>query len=511
MGLIEDCDDLQAERVNFLFDGSTLEKEDAGLFEYISKLENPGEVLDHSKRFKEEGNSSFKEGDIDGALEKYGLSSVFLSCVVFNVECDRTSFFQLANSIILNMAASLLKKKDFMQAGLLCSLVLNYNPENVKALFRRAIAAMELGKADLAFWDLQLAHKVEPSNYEVIKKLNKVEKALHKPPLEHDPKPNKEGCPIEFDSVTKGNEALPNKSKRSKISGNEFDSYTFIEVEKSERRKQTKDLDYREESVEIEDPMVNDMVDDEKVVGKKARETAKVVESNYHFYDNKKPGCALAISKRDYHLLAQGKTIQHFNHRSGIAMSIRVIGTPNETPRNVNKGQTKPILPLSPEHLCEHNQQNDKAVNIAHDSVDTGVGSVTMKYVLCESKIHSTTQSADPQAGLPMVQDYSLYDNPVEPSFTCVRSITTTNRRGTRRIKIQAKRERTKKKRRVTCRISACVSSNHVFDCRSKVEVKNRDSDHLQLGSEILSCCQSGMKRKSVHLHSADAPQQPRK
>ncbi|KAL2920732.1 Peptidyl-prolyl cis-trans isomerase D [Bienertia sinuspersici] len=344
--------DLQAELVNFLFDGSTLEKEDAGLFEYISKLENPREVLDHSKRFKEEGNSSFKEGDIDGALEKYGLSK------------------------------------------------------------------------------LQLAHKVEPSNYEVIKKLIKVEKALHKPPLEHEPEQNKEGCPIKFDSVTKGNEALPTKSKRSKISGNEFDSYTFMEVEKSERRKQTKDLDYGEESVEIEDPMVNDMVDDEKVVGKKARETAKV---------------------------------------------------------------------------------NDKAVNIAHDSVDTGAGSVTMEYVLCESKIDSTTQSADPQAGLPMVQDYSLYDNPVEPSFTYLCSITTTNRSGTRRIKIQAKRDRTKKKRRVTRRISACVSSNHVFDCRSKVEVKNRDSDHLQLGSEILPCRQSGMKRKSVHLHSADAPQQPRK
>ncbi|KAL2932230.1 Peptidyl-prolyl cis-trans isomerase D, partial [Bienertia sinuspersici] len=54
---------------------------------------NPREVLDYSKRLKEEGNSSFKEGDIDGALEKYGLSSVFLSCLIFKVEGDRISFF----------------------------------------------------------------------------------------------------------------------------------------------------------------------------------------------------------------------------------------------------------------------------------------------------------------------------------------------------------------------------------------------------------------------------------
>ncbi|KAL2933969.1 hypothetical protein RDABS01_017088 [Bienertia sinuspersici] len=54
----------------------------------------------YSKEIKEEGNSSFKGGDIDGALEKYRLSSAFLSCVVFKVEGDSISFFQLANNII---------------------------------------------------------------------------------------------------------------------------------------------------------------------------------------------------------------------------------------------------------------------------------------------------------------------------------------------------------------------------------------------------------------------------
>ncbi|KAL2924056.1 Peptidyl-prolyl cis-trans isomerase FKBP62, partial [Bienertia sinuspersici] len=219
---------------------------------------NPREVLDHSKRFKEEGNSSFKKGDIDGALHYF------------------------------EHGASLLKKKDFMQAGLLCSLVLNYNPENVKALFRRAIAAMELGKVDLAFWDLQLAHKVESSNQEVIKKLNEVEKALHKPPLEHDPRHVKECCPLGLDSVTKGNETISNKSKRSKINRDYLDSYTLVKVKKSERRKQTKDLDYGKERVEEKEPMVNDRVDDKKVVSKEIKETSTVMESKYHFHSKKK-------------------------------------------------------------------------------------------------------------------------------------------------------------------------------------------------------------------------------
>ncbi|KAL2935004.1 Protein PHOX3 [Bienertia sinuspersici] len=170
-------------------------QEHTSLFEYISKLENLREVLDHIKRFKEEGKPSFKEGDIDGALEKYGLSSVLLSCLIMKVEGDRITFFQLANSIIFIMATSLLKK-EFMQVGLLFSLVLNYNPENDTALFQRVSTTMELGKANLALWDSQLVHKVESSNEEVIMKLNEVEKELHKPPLEHDLRHEKIYCPF---------------------------------------------------------------------------------------------------------------------------------------------------------------------------------------------------------------------------------------------------------------------------------------------------------------------------
>ncbi|KAL2928694.1 Peptidyl-prolyl cis-trans isomerase FKBP62 [Bienertia sinuspersici] len=69
------------------------------------------------------------------------------------------------------MAATLLKKKEFQHVGKLCSIVLNYNPENVKALFRRANAAIGLGKYEFACWDLRVAQDVEPSNQEVVRKL----------------------------------------------------------------------------------------------------------------------------------------------------------------------------------------------------------------------------------------------------------------------------------------------------------------------------------------------------
>ncbi|KAL2901439.1 Peptidyl-prolyl cis-trans isomerase FKBP8 [Bienertia sinuspersici] len=89
---------------------------------------------------------------------------VFLSCLVLNEVDVRISFSQLATSVVLNMAASFLKKKEFRQGGHFFSIVLYHNPDNVKAMFRRANAAMGLGNYELASWDLKAAHKVEPSN-----------------------------------------------------------------------------------------------------------------------------------------------------------------------------------------------------------------------------------------------------------------------------------------------------------------------------------------------------------
>ncbi|KAL2926465.1 Peptidyl-prolyl cis-trans isomerase D [Bienertia sinuspersici] len=113
MESLEICRTFQEDLKDILFVGSNLESEDAELYDYISSLKNPKDILVHSSNLKEEGNSSFKGGDLDGALEKYSLSMVFLSCLDLNETGVRISFSQLATSVVLNMAASFLKKKEF--------------------------------------------------------------------------------------------------------------------------------------------------------------------------------------------------------------------------------------------------------------------------------------------------------------------------------------------------------------------------------------------------------------
>ncbi|KAL2892175.1 70 kDa peptidyl-prolyl isomerase [Bienertia sinuspersici] len=88
-------------------------------------------------------------GEVDEALEKYRFAGVFLTCLEVKKEDDKVAFFALASNITLNMAMCFLKKKELLQVGQLCTMVLNFDSQNVKALFRRSLAAIELGRHDL--------------------------------------------------------------------------------------------------------------------------------------------------------------------------------------------------------------------------------------------------------------------------------------------------------------------------------------------------------------------------
>ncbi|KAL2925844.1 70 kDa peptidyl-prolyl isomerase [Bienertia sinuspersici] len=124
----------------------------------------------------EDGNLFFKKGDVDSALEKYGFVGVFLTCIAFETGEDRETFVNLTSVVLLNMAACFPRKKEFMLAGKFCTIVLDLNPRNAKALFRRASAAMELGRIEFAVSDLKLGYVIDPSDQEVCKKLGEAGK-----------------------------------------------------------------------------------------------------------------------------------------------------------------------------------------------------------------------------------------------------------------------------------------------------------------------------------------------
>lgn len=80
------------------------------MYVYIPNLENPGEVLEHIKVFKEEGNFLFKQRDIESALEKYGFSGLFLSYLDIEKDNVRASFSELGCSVASNIDLFLQEK-----------------------------------------------------------------------------------------------------------------------------------------------------------------------------------------------------------------------------------------------------------------------------------------------------------------------------------------------------------------------------------------------------------------
>lgn len=71
------------------------------------------------------------------------------------------------------------KKQEFRQVGLICTLILDFNPKHVKALFRREMVAVKLGEKIYAYYDLLSGLEVKPSNKEVEQKLDQVSESLH--------------------------------------------------------------------------------------------------------------------------------------------------------------------------------------------------------------------------------------------------------------------------------------------------------------------------------------------
>ncbi|KAL0968421.1 hypothetical protein UPYG_G00266650 [Umbra pygmaea] len=101
---------------------------------------------------KEEGNTLFKAGDMQGAL------------------CSYTEALKLSNSqtesavLHRNRSACYLKLEDYTNAEADASKALDADPGDVKARFRRAQALLKLGRMNEAFLDAQRCAQLEPVN-----------------------------------------------------------------------------------------------------------------------------------------------------------------------------------------------------------------------------------------------------------------------------------------------------------------------------------------------------------
>ncbi|GLC34613.1 hypothetical protein PLESTM_000217400 [Pleodorina starrii] len=138
------------------------------------------ERLERAERRREAGNEQFKEGRYKEALAKYALALSYLDeDFMYQLEghyLDKAEAVKV--KVHLNMAATQLKTGDYGTAIYNCGQVLNINPNDVKALFRRGKAKHALLRTEEAQQDLEAALKISPKDREIIAELHAVRASL---------------------------------------------------------------------------------------------------------------------------------------------------------------------------------------------------------------------------------------------------------------------------------------------------------------------------------------------
>lgn len=84
----------------------------------------------------------------------------------------------LKRPVLLNIAACQLRQQDYHGAVATCGEVLQEDPQNAKALFRRGKARRTLGQSEAALRDLEAARAAAPGDAAVAKELATVRRDL---------------------------------------------------------------------------------------------------------------------------------------------------------------------------------------------------------------------------------------------------------------------------------------------------------------------------------------------
>ncbi|GMP78190.1 hypothetical protein CsSME_00034227 [Camellia sinensis var. sinensis] len=125
------------------------------------------EKVEAAGKKKEEGNALFKAGKYERASKRYEKAVKFVEYDSTYSDEEKQQAKVLKVTCNLNNAACKLKLKDYKQAEKLCTKVLKIDGRNVKALYRRAQAYIQLVDLDLAEIDIKKALEIDPDNRDV--------------------------------------------------------------------------------------------------------------------------------------------------------------------------------------------------------------------------------------------------------------------------------------------------------------------------------------------------------
>ncbi|KAM4707951.1 peptidyl-prolyl cis-trans isomerase FKBP8 [Discoglossus pictus] len=136
------------------------------------------EKLDLANRKRERGNFYYQQADYVFAINSYDIALNIVnssSKVEFSVD-EEAELLDVKIKCLNNLAASQLKLDHYEAALKSCNMVLEHQPENIKALFRKGKVLAQQGECSEAITILRKALKLEPTNKTIHAELSKLVK-----------------------------------------------------------------------------------------------------------------------------------------------------------------------------------------------------------------------------------------------------------------------------------------------------------------------------------------------
>ncbi|XP_031627970.1 FK506-binding protein 59 isoform X2 [Contarinia nasturtii] len=124
---------------------------------------NAEESLEHAKVVKDKATAYLKQNEYKLAIKLYEKSNSFLSnCTTSKGACEEAQAVKAA--VHSNIALCYLKLNNYYDAKKACETVLEIDPKNVKAYFRRGTSLFATGDAKSALDDFLKVQELEPDN-----------------------------------------------------------------------------------------------------------------------------------------------------------------------------------------------------------------------------------------------------------------------------------------------------------------------------------------------------------
>jgi len=142
------------------------------------EMETP-EKFEACEKAKKEGNDLFVAGKVERARKKYKKALGLVDSDYSMKDDEKENAKKLKLPCYLNLAACLLKLKDWKEVIENCNKALEMEPNNAKGLFRRGQAFSELDEWEDARRDLNKALILEPNNKQVKVEIGRLQKKIN--------------------------------------------------------------------------------------------------------------------------------------------------------------------------------------------------------------------------------------------------------------------------------------------------------------------------------------------